>query len=164
MSPRNFRGRSVQRGGGRAPTGWAGFLGFDATVAAGTKQIIGSFVPLPGFSHETAVRVVGDWTSQGAVGGSVVIGMCVVTDAAFAIGATAIPDPATEISDDIWMFISSISKVGVDDIQPSRLFDSRAMRKVDEGSRLVLMIANTGSTSIGFSIYIRMLGKLAVRS
>ena len=93
-----------------------------------------------------------------------VLGMCVVTDAAFAIGATAIPDPATEISDDIWMFISSISQVAVTDVAVRQQFDSRAMRKVDEGSRLVLMVVNTGSATAGFAVYIRMLGKLAVRS
>jgi len=163
MSPRNLQ-RRRPGGGGRAPTGWAGFVGADATVAAGTKQIVGSFVPLPGFSHETAVRVVGDWAVGGFANSQVALGACVVTDAAFAVGAAALPDPISDISDDIWMFVSSISQAVLTDVPVRDRFDSHAMRKVEEGSRLVVMISNNATTVISFSIYIRVLAKLAVRS
>jgi len=140
----------------------------DATVAAGTAQIVTSFVPLPGFSHETLVRVVGDWQVDGVgINGQVVLGGLVVTDAAFTAGAASIPDPVTEVSDDVWAFISSISigtlprGVGAGD---HVMFDSKAMRKVDEGSRLVIMISNNTAGNIGFAMYMRVLSKVAIRS
>jgi len=160
--------RSFSRGrpgGGRAPTGWAGLTGSDATVADATKQIVGSLIPLPGFSHETVVRIVGDWSWAGAgVAGSVAMGALVVTDIAFAAGAASIPAPITDINDDIWVFISSISRAGATVVPDVRMFDSRAMRKVDEGARLVFMIENQTGATGGFTTYLRVFAKLAVRS
>jgi len=156
----SFRGARSQR----APTSWAGLSVSDATVAAGVKQIVGSFVPVPGLSHETLVRAVGEWEAIGGNQGPVVLGMCVITDAAFTAGAASIPDPLTEISDDIWAFISSISiATSVTDVPRTRSFDSRAMRKVEEGSRLILMISNGNGVSIGFSVYMRILTKVGIR-
>ncbi len=89
-----------------------------------------------------------------------------MTDLAFAAGAASIPNPVTDIADDNWMFISSIctaltARTGISD---QIAFDSRAMRKLEEGTRLAIMIANTTDGNMGFSLYIRALAKLAVRS
>ncbi len=165
MSPRYASNRRPGgRAQGRSPTAWAGFTSFDATVAAGTKQIIGSLLPLAGFSHETVVRIVGEWQKGGGVGGTVAIGACVITDAAFAVGAAAVPDPISDVNDDIWVFISSISEVVATDVPINRQFDSRAMRKVDEGSRLAFIIANNSTANASFGSYFRVLSKVAVRT
>jgi len=167
------RGRFPARGGfrgrasGRSPTAWAGFVATDATVATGTAQIVASIVPVAGTGHETVVRIVGDWQAEGAgINGSLVLGALVATDAAVAAGAAAVPDPITEIQDDIWVMISSISvSIGARSAfnDPVR-FDSRAMRKIDEGSQLVFIIANNTDGNMGFSMYLRALAKIAVRS
>jgi len=155
-----FRGRT-----GRSPTNWAGFTAADATVADATKQIVGSVIPLAGSSHETVVRIVGDWNVTGAgVAGPVVIGALVVTDAAFAAGAASIPGPITDLNDDVWMFISSVARGGVSVTHIERQFDSRAMRKVDEGNSLVFMIENQTGANIGFTMFVRILAKSAIRS
>ncbi len=168
MAARRFQGqRGRSRPGGRSPTAWAGFLAADATVAAATAQIVGSFFPSVGSPHETIVRFVGDWQVDGVgVNGTVVVGGVVVTDAAFAAGAASIPDPITEISDDNWMFISSATvatSARALYAEPLK-FDSRAMRRLEEGTRLAIMIANGTDGNIGFAMYIRALAKVAVRS
>jgi len=105
-----FRGG---RAGGRSPTAWAGGTLADATVADATKQVVTSFVPVAGLSHETIVRIVGDWQMSGAgLAGPVALGGVIATDIAFAAGAASIPGPITDIEDDIWMFFSSISRGG----------------------------------------------------
>jgi len=157
------RGRSQ-----RAPTAWAGFVFSDATVATATKQIVGTLTPTAGLSHETVVRIVGDWQADGpGKNGQVVLAALVVTEAAFAIGATALPDPVTDIEDDVWLFISSISVGtlgrsihGANPIQ----YDSKGMRKVDEGQLLVFIVANTTDGNVGISGYTRVLTKVAIRS
>jgi len=112
------------------------------------------------------VCVVGDWQVDGAgIIGLAALGACVVTDAAFAIGATAIPDPVTDISDDIWAFINVVSiATAARAVQDPIHFDGRAMRKVEEGNRLVFIVSNTTDGNLGVSGYIRVLGKVAVRS
>jgi len=94
----------------------------------------------------------------------VALGGVIATDIAFAAGAASIPGPITDIEDDIWMFFSSISGGGTTVAPDFRVFDSRAMRKIDEGSRLVIMIENQTGANIGFSVLLRVLAKVAVRS
>ncbi len=169
MARRVSRGRpggGFQRGL-RAPTQWSGFVAADATVAAGTAQTIGSFIAAANHPHETIVRVVGSWQVDGVgINGNVALGGVVVNEPAFAAGSASMPDPITEIQDDVWAFISTVSVgtlprgVGQDDIR----FDSRAMRKVEEGQRLVIIMSNGTDGNMGFSLYIRVLSKRAIRS
>ncbi len=130
--------------------------------------MIATFVPLAGTSHETIVRIVGSWAAAPGTGnGSMVMGGLVVTDAAVAIGITAIPDPVTEINDDVWAFISSIpftASLGSIGEQREATFDSRAMRRLEEGQTFAIVMANAGTATANFDVYMRLLAKLAVRS
>ena len=159
------RRRVARRGGFRrgtsSPTSWAGFH-VDSTIAASSKLLLAVFVQSAGHSHETVVRQVGSVSiGTTTAGGAIVFGSCVVSDAAVAIGITAIPDPITEINDDLWSMIVPIASASQ---QRSENFDQRGMRKIEEGQSLVLVVANGGLSTVTFNIYYRLLTKQAIRS
>ncbi len=91
--------------------------------------------------------------TEGPQGG---IGQAVVSDQASAIGITAVPDPVTDVSSDLWFQyqawatdIINVSSVGVQAPTFSHFaFDSRAMRKVEDGQDAIQVIAN-GSAAFG---------------
>ena len=131
-----------------------------ATVAAATKVL---FIPFlldnPGIS-ETVRRTRGRFafhSDQGAgleeISGA--FGAVIVTDAAAAIGITAIPGPVTDASDDNWYlwepFTGNLSdNVGgniVSTNQPMTVFDSKAMRKVETGFQIAFVVENASATT-----------------
>ncbi len=87
------------------------------------------------------------------------MGQCVVSDQAVTVGVTAVPNPLTDIGSDLWMlwegFNSSFlfkTAVGSDaQFATSRAVDSKAMRKVEEGQDLVVVM-ESGGTSGGFTL------------
>ncbi len=85
-------------------------------------------------------------------------GICVVSDQAVAIGVTAIPTPFTDLGSDLWFAhematglqgISSGTSTG--ELGRMVNVDSKAMRKVEEGSQLVF-VAETSAGSNGVSL------------
>jgi len=98
-----------------------------------------------------------------------VFGMVVATEQAIAIGITALPTPVTDASSDMFFVYESVlgeitvtTDVGV--VDPSginRSFDSKAMRKVEDGQN-VAFVAETSATSEGVNLTtsFRMLLKL----
>ena len=118
----------------------------------------------------TVIRVVGTlWTLSDQTasfetpfGG---LGMAVVNDKAIAVGITAIPDPVAQEGSDLW-FMYKFWAATVDASGERRLqvqeFDSRAMRKVDEGSDIAIMIGNgNNADAAAFVLKFRMLVKLS---
>ncbi len=95
------------------------------------------------------------------------IGMAVVSDQAVAVGITAIPTPITDLNSDLWFLLKVAlgSGSGVNDGQVGfgGSVDSKAMRKVEEGSD-VIIVAEAGGAAVteGFVLAIggRMLVKL----
>ncbi len=82
------------------------------------------------------------------------MGMAVVSDQAVAIGITAVPTPITDESSDLFFmwtpFVSDISvssAIGI--IKGGSLFefDSKAMRKVEEGEDLAITLENASATA-----------------
>ncbi len=82
-------------------------------------------------------------------------GMMVPTEEAVAIGITALPDPVGSVNSDAWVayqgfqggFLIS-SAVGITgDAYSHWRFDSRAMRKVEQGFDVVTVIANSSATA-----------------
>jgi len=72
------------------------------------------------------------------------MGFCVVSDQAVAIGVSAVPTPDTDLASDAWMLHESvigsfgfISGVGVLELGQSVTYESKAMRKVEEGFQLI---------------------------
>ena len=156
-------GRTFTRGV-RRPVDWSASANQSAMVpvAAATAVLLESFTPIVG--GETVIRTRGIFTWQtdqliasedqfGAVG------MCVVTAQAVSVGISAIPHPATDAAWGGWLwhsfFASSwsfLSSTGVEaNIQHQIIIDSKAMRKVDEDERLVMVCENTNATQ-GFLV------------
>ena len=87
-------------------------------------------------------------------------GEIVVSDQAVAIGVTAVPTPATDnqsgfhVYDSAAQSSSLLSSVGLNpDMQPHRYqFDSKAMRKVEEGQDLISVV-ETDALSLGLSVF-----------
>jgi len=82
-------------------------------------------------------------------------GFCVVSEQATAIGITAVPTPATDNNSDLWYAYSQsigefdfASAVGFTEGNRSRSYESRAMRKVEEGQD-VAYVVEAGLTDQG---------------
>ncbi len=96
------------------------------------------------------------------------LGFAVVSDQALAIGVTAVPTPNTDRDSDLWMVYEEVggrwrfdSAAGVTEAGVGTKFDSKGMRKVEEGQDLAITIENS-AVSLGAVVYKsgRMLIKL----
>ncbi len=126
------------------------------TLAAGTKTIA-AFIVLsnPGI-NETVRRTRGILTISSDQSGATedqigAMGMIVVTNAARVAGAASIPGPGTDASDDGWFVWQPFSQKGLlagSGVQSLIYeFDSKAMRRVEEGFEVVVMIENNHATN-----------------
>jgi len=83
------------------------------------------------------------------------LGMAVVSDQALAIGVTAVPTPDTDRDSDLFFvyeelaaeFVFTTGAAFNSDGMTSRTFDSKAMRKVEEGSDIAITIETTSTSS-----------------
>jgi len=95
------------------------------------------------------------------------VAAAVVSDQAVAIGVTALPTPATDAGSDLFFMyegrIGAFDLVGtsISSVVESRAYDSKAMRKVEDGSQIVFTI-EAGLIGNGMEIghYARILIKL----
>ncbi len=95
-------------------------------------------------------------------------GNIVVTEQALAIGVTAVPTPATDNGADWYVYESGGSRfqvssaVGFDNRMAQYIqFDSKAMRKVEEGQQLITVLENDAlSAGIDVITFVRTLIKL----
>ena len=163
----------TRRGGFRPPTEWESVSNVGLTnIAAATKVIVASFV-VTGPS-ETVKRVRGliHWKSDQLTASEYTIGafgMLVVSEDAFAAGAASIPGPFTDASSDLWMVHQYVvsdmifgSAVGFDSAGGrSYEIDSKAMRKVTEEERLVVMFENGSADAAQFGFGLRVLASLS---
>ena len=154
---RRAAGRGFVRSA-RKGTDWSASLAQTGTVAvaAGSKTLLQTFTPVTG--GETVIRTRGIFTiasdqssaNELQIGA---LGICVVSDIAAAAGVASIPGPATNAAWGGWMvhqyfarFYEVITAVGVAaDFGTSFEVDSKAMRKVDENDRLVVVVENSAS-------------------
>ncbi len=94
------------------------------------------------------------------------IGMCVVSDQANTVGVTAVPTPSAEAGSDLWYlhrwFHANESSVATF-AKDAGFFsvDSKAMRKVEEGSDLIL-VAELNST-LGSGLILSCAGRILVK-
>ncbi len=150
----------------RRDTLWTGLKPIqDTMAAASTAVIISSLGPVElAMRPFTIVRtrgLFGITSDQSAASEEQELGYghCVVSDQALAIGATAVPTPVTDITSDLWfvyeMVLQSLdvnTAVGFDArAKTVRYFDSKAMRKVEEGQDRV-SVCETGPNSAGVLI------------
>jgi len=152
----------------RTGTNWARFVDAqETTIALGTKVLLASFVLSNAGIGEVirrtrgVLRVISDQTTtvEGITGA---FGMCLVTDLALAAGAVSIPGPVTDASDDLWFVweplvghsrTTNVSAAAVPADGITKEFDSKAMRRVEEGYAIAVMVENNNVT-FGFDITI----------
>ena len=126
------------------------------TVPAATKVLLTSLsLANPGIG-ETVRRTRGLLYIQSDQSASAeeqtgAMGFVVVTDLALAAGAASIPGPHTDSSDDGWFVWQPFMQAGLQ--QPLSAvhgtgydFDSKAMRRVQEGSGIAVMVENSHAT------------------
>ena len=153
-------------------TNWARIVVAPVAVAATSKVLLTLFtLDNPGIS-ETVRRTRGRYlasSGQSANLGEIVgaWGAVVVTDAAAAIGITAIPGPITDASDDNWFiwepFLSLRADAPAASVSAStqtnagEMYDSKAMRKVATGFQLAFVVESFTSEPMRFGVGISLL-------
>ena len=96
------------------------------------------------------------------------LGAQVVSEKAVATGVTALPDPITQEADDRWFLYKAVhgqitfaDATGFANTTERYDFDSRAMRKVEDGEDVAFMIANASAgDGLVFVLKFRMLIKV----
>ena len=169
---RNFRN---QRSQSRPNRSWARlFTAAAVNVPAASKVLIGGFSLSIDGIDETVLRSVGRFyvasdaptASESQIGA---FGMILISDAAQAIGVTAVPGPITDASDDGWFTYMPIvqssvafTSVGIEPIAGVGYdFDSKAKRVFDSGRQIAVMVENAHAThAFNFTIVMRLLGQV----
>ncbi len=150
-------GQRFPRGGAgryRPSTNWSRSVSTaDVAVPASTKVLIATLaLDNPGIA-ETIRRTRGVFSISADQTGAVedqigAMGMMVVNDLAIAAGVASLPGPVTDANDDGWFVWVPYGSRGDANFAVSALvsvqyaFDSKAMRKVEEGFGIVLVAEN----------------------
>ncbi len=157
----------------KAVTTWSRFpstASVPVTIAFGAEVILATVeLSNPGIG-ETILRTRGllqVTSDQGSAfeDQNLAFGMIVVSDPAAAVGITAVPKPGVEASDDGWFVhqyvMSAGASVNANDV--SRLyFDSKAMRRVEEGFQIAVVAENmNGSHGLRVDFAFAILSKLS---
>jgi len=165
MANRGFRSRvlpAVRGGGGRRETRWLDVPATDFSLASPSSAALALSLTAEELALRpfTVVRSRLTWVVRSdqfvaTEGYEIAIGMAVVSDQALAIGVTAVPTPFTDLSSDLWLlhdiqmgFLVFGTGVGFQERRAGAQVDSKAMRKVEDGQDLVVVIENA-STSLG---------------
>jgi len=168
MSHRRF---TRSRSGSDRKSLWLQFTTVDTTIAAGAATLIftlnAAALALRPFTVIRTHFGFLQFSDQAAVieNQLVAVGMAIVSDQAVAVGITAIPTPMTESGSSLWFahkLLYSREQSITDRAQPAGVWDldSKAMRKVEVGSDLAIVLENStvgsGSvTAIGGRILIK---------
>ena len=173
--PRNKSRYAIHSGrsSGRL-TEWIGapFVAAETGLAAATFVLDSSLSTLSLAKRPfTITRTIGTlWVGSDQLAGPEypfgALGMQVVSDKAVATGATALPDPVTEVSDDRWFMYKAFAAYGGVVQGRGNLhtfdFDSRAQRKVEDGDDIAVMMANSSATDgLEYILNYRILVKLS---
>jgi len=138
---------------------WAGNIGAaQIGVGPATKVLLGGFSLAAAGIDETVLRTVGQIAIQSDQNAASefqigAFGLIVVTDAAVAVGVTAIPGPVTDASDDGWFVyvpfgqaVNFASATGIRPYSNPYTFDSKAKRRVQDGQQIAIMVENAHAT------------------
>jgi len=169
MPDRN-RGRGRQGRARRQPTNWArDVAAVHVAVAAGVKVNLVNFAVTVLGVGETVRRTRG-WIHVSADAAVVqdqlgAFGMVVVNDRAVLAGAASIPGPVTDASDDGWfLWIPILQRSAL--VAEGRIgfryeFDSKAMRRVEEGFQVAVMVENAGANTFRIACGISLLASIS---
>ena len=172
MARRSFVRSSALRQGQRRQTEWGSITSSAyATVAAASKLNFASFTgaQLSTIVPATIVRVRGTFSIASDQGAALedqigAVGILVVQELARAAGAASLPSPFTDAKNDAWFAIQGFQQRQASDAAGPSIqypFDSKSMRKIEDGNAIVLMVEN-GHASFGLKVnlYLRILFKL----
>ncbi len=168
----------VRGGAKRRETIWFGGTSFRQTLAAPTSSALVQVLSVGALSLRpfTVIRTRGilnvksdQKAADEAYGAS--YGHAIVSDEASALGLTAVPDPTSDSDSDLWFVYEFIlgefvfgsgvafeANAGVE-----RVVDFKAMRKVEDGQDVVVVVEGAGAAIAGGSIisgFTRILVKL----
>ena len=158
----------------RLNRGWSGLIeATDTAIPAGSKVLLGSFVPTVEGIDLTVLCTVGHITvASDTVANELqlgVFGIIKVTDVALAAGIASIPGPVTNIEDDWFIFQSFGFEVAVHSVigvNPDHAymiqFDSKAKRMIDGDGEAFAIVAENAHATHGFdmSIGVRILAQV----
>jgi len=143
----------------RPPGSWAGVVVNQFTLAANTKVLAATFSAPVASSPQTVRRVHISvlYSSDQNVGSEAtlgVIGMGVFNDTAIAVGVGSLPDPATDVNDDVWFLFQGMHtrfsfSAGGGIAEPagsSYEISSKGMRKIPEGKSACIIVVNNSPT------------------
>ena len=168
MASRFQRSRPPGRRSQRSPGTWARFHFVNTTLSAGSKILLGSFVPSNPGIDETVRRVIVTTRIQSDQAAAnepqeAAIGLWVANDVGVALGVTALPGPLTDLSDDGWFLWQGLlsantltGDTGTDTMFHVQQFESRAMRKIEEGQRVAILVEVGASFSIQLAVFMSM--------
>ncbi len=178
MARRFNRGFAPRRQGPRRMTEWGASADQNTIIGIGPNVILLnqslSQATLAGVVPATVVRVRGELytrSDQSAANESAfgAMGFAVVTESARVAGVGSLPSPITDETDDIWFVYqtwlagNSGPSTGALFGQPwyRQTFESKAMRKLQDGEAIVVMMENAdGAGQADFIIKFRLLFKL----
>ena len=174
----NKSGFIVRNGVRRRETIWFGGTTFNQAIATTTTAVLVQALnaialalrPFTVVRTRGVIHVVSDQTAATEAYGAS-YGTAVVSDQAVAVGVTGVPTPTTDsFSDLFYVYEMMIGRflfgtgVGFIEGGQTRIIDSKAMRKVEDGQDIATMVegpgaglASTGSRISGFT---RILVKL----
>ena len=152
---------------------WSGITTFETTLAANSQVLVANFTPSVG--DDTILRTVGSLyirsdqltTSEAQFGA---LGMAVANEQAVSVGITAVPHPITDIEIDQWfLYVPFCQRFAISgtpaDFEPNIYteykFDSKAKRVVQNGRQAVVVLQNSSSSGLTFSLVMRVLGMSA---
>ena len=97
------------------------------------------------------------------------VGLCIVSDEAFAAGVSAVPTPYTDQDSELWVMHQYFSQRSLfrdaTGFTPNAAttweFDSKAMRKMEFGQSLIFVVENGGTFGFNYWLNFATLLKLA---
>ena len=166
--------RRLQRAPGRRPRAnftWAGISSAAlVTIPAASKVLLGTFSLETSFD-ETVRRIRGDlWIQSDQAAANEqqfgAFGLAVVSEAAATAGIASLPDPITEISEDLWFlytpFLQSTNGGANNGLGFHYPLESKAMRKVTDGYQVAIIVANShASHGLSMAMNLRLLSSFA---
>jgi len=169
-SHRTFR-TAVRRGTfwGRSPADSA------FTILAAATAVLDSTAVPDAVEGETIIRTRGHiaiMTDQAAAAQEDqigAVGMAIASDQAVAVGVGSLPTPYTDQDSDLWfMHQYFVNRTRVDSASVHSAsglnifpFDSKAMRKMEEGQTLIVVVENGGGHGLVYMLNYSVLFKVA---
>ncbi len=168
MAGRIHRGRTVSK---KRHGDWVGSAAVDGSTALAASTVLLDQVFIPDAPGETVIRTRGLFgveSDQSAASESAngAVGIGVVSAQAVSVGITAVPHPVTDAGWNGWFWhsywnstVRVSSAVGFQNLLRNITIDSKAMRKVGDEERVVIVLENSATVGVRFFMDVRIYSK-----